>query len=79
MWERGAGEDNQAAGLRFERPGTSEEGAHTILSAERKVEGSEGKDGATDAAEQPGVTRDARQGGLVGEVEFREVFYSAHG
>ena len=57
MWERGGGEDNPAAGLRFERAGTSEEVAHPILSAEREAEGSEGKDGATDAAGAAG--RDA--------------------
>eukprot|EP00966_Prymnesium_polylepis_P084191 1948700-Prymnesium_polylepis.1 len=72
MWERGGGEDNQAAGLRFERAGTSEEVVHPSPSADREAEGWEGKDGATDAAEQPAVTRDARRGGLVGEVEFRE-------
>eukprot|EP00966_Prymnesium_polylepis_P019857 457773-Prymnesium_polylepis.1 len=72
MWERGAGEANPAAGLRFESAGTSEEVSHHSPSAEPEAKGSEGQGGATDAAEPPGVTRDAQRGGLVGEVEFRE-------
>eukprot|EP00966_Prymnesium_polylepis_P156777 3622530-Prymnesium_polylepis.1 len=58
MWERGGGEANPAAGLRFESAGTAEEVAHPIPGAELEAKSSEGKDGATYAAEPPGVTRD---------------------
>ena len=80
MWERGAGEADPTAGLRFESAVVADEPAAAAPTPTHEAGVPEADVSEGDGQQASGsVTRDETRGGVVGEVEFREVFYSAHG